>query len=744
MTRRSLPKDSSSGFRSGGWLFLVAAGSAALVGWRRFRHSSARKSSIIVTSIGEDAPVKVSPAARPLQQILWSVGLALAAVGLMVFSASALQQAEQPLIRAVVALLLGGVALIFALHLRELPEPLTAVVPVSESHSKIQPIMTIAGFLLLLLLAEINGRALAWPVLDSISTNAQFGLLGAGIGLLGLGLGGFRLPVRLPAVHQRREMVVVVVLTILALALRFWQVDTSVRVLVDELHLVLPIQASWSNADIKLLSPFGNITTFSYMFPYWQSLAVHVFGRNFTGLRAVSAILGALTIPAVYLLGRALFERPTALIAALLLATFPPHLNFSRIGINNIADPLFGTLALAFLAQGMNFGRRRDYALAGITLGLTQYFYEGGRLLYPVLVIAWLVGMWLMGRGKTRTTLYSQLPNRSSVLILVLAAVCVALPIYYTLAASGNPLTPRLNSEYALPTTQGVFDVRAYVEQRLVPSFLVYGRQPDSTLFYAGYTPLLLAFMVPAVLLGLTWALGQVRKPGFLLLILWLLAVSVGNTLLADPTQSPRYVVVFPALMLLAAIGIRYVPTLLMPGRVPPALVGGAVAVVLAVAQVNYYFNVHLPTYNHQFREILRYRDGQDAMLRSLDFPPTTRIHLISSQPLPEDYITGLLRFMNDSLQVDFMNANELTVLDLQRLPLGADHAFYVEPEDVRVIDLIQEHFFTEAAQASPFGLALWAQFDLYYAPYVPGLSEDRLMRVAAPALTPQASNSSK
>ena len=54
---------------------------------------------------------------------------------------------------------------------------------------------------------------------------------------------------------------------------------------------------------------------------------------------------------------------PTA-IAAVLLATFPPHLHFSRVGIIEIADPFIGVLGFALLAQAFRTQRRLEYVAA--------------------------------------------------------------------------------------------------------------------------------------------------------------------------------------------------------------------------------------------------------------------------------------------------------------------------------------------------------------------------------------------
>ncbi len=606
-------------------------------------------------------------------------------------------------------------------------------------HHALRNLSFTGGAALLLLLAEINGAALRLTALDGVSTNAQFGLLVAGIGLVTYGLDGFRWPAL-----TRREWLAAGALTALALVIRAWAVDSSIRALVDELNFTRAIQTAWSDPNVKLLVPFSDITAFPFLFPYWQSWAVDIFGRNFVGLRAVSVLLGALTVPALYLLARTLFDRPAALAAGVLLAALPPHINFSRIGINNIADPLFGTLALAYLARGIQHGRRGDYALGGALLGLTQYFYEGGRLLFPLLVTAWVVAVLLISRRlpEAEGVPVSQewrglrsADGRRGLLVFALAAGLVALPVYYTLAARGASAAERLNTELVMPTASywpQIFTpdgLRQHLEEHLLAAFRVYFDQPDTTLFYAGNTALLLPALVPAFVLGVLHALRRWRQPGWLLLLLWVAAASLGNSFLLDSRQSPRYVVVLPALALLAAVGLHHTLRWLVRVRWLALALLGTVVAGLAVYQVNYYFNDHLPAYNRYFRAVLDYRDGQDAVLRGLAYPPGTRLHIISRRPLPEDYITGLLAFMTDSLQVDFFYSDTISVETFQHLTVGADHIFFVEPDDVDVIVLLHERFFLRPPAYSPYGLLLSEQFALYEAPYVPGLSEQRLMR---------------
>jgi hypothetical protein len=215
--------------------------------------------------------------------------------------------------------------------------------------------------------------------------------------------------------------------------------------------------------------------------------AVQVIGRNLAGLRAVSAGSGVMTVLALILLAQELFGRRTALLAAAMLAVYPPHIQFSRLALNNVADPFFGTMALYFMARGINtppqpsrlqwlsppqpspllWGGRRgrgdirfNFALAGAMLGLTQYFYEGGRFLLPALVLGWLgfvaVSIILniisaeMKRGVNRADSSSKFDHArlhdlaKAATILLLVAAIVGAPVYYTLLARDKALAMRL------------------------------------------------------------------------------------------------------------------------------------------------------------------------------------------------------------------------------------------------------------------------------------------------------------
>lgn len=584
-----------------------------------------------------------------------------------------------------------------------------------------------AGLVLLMILAEINGSLLDIPVLQSVDINIQFGLLCASLLLLVMGAGGGRLVWRRPIINWRLTLPVIGI-TLLALGVRFWHLQDSARVLIDEGSFIYATRLIESNPDTALLSPLSSIAAFPYVYPYLILHGINVFGHNFMGLRATSAILGVAGVLALYWLAKTLFDRKTALIAALLLAVFPPHMHFSRIAISEIGGPLFGTLGLAFLARGIKHNHMRDYCAGGVLLGLTHYFHEGPRLFFSPLAIIWLIGLIVLWRPR--------LPLRR-ILLVGLLLVIVAAPIYYTLIGMDRPLFARmvanqsgLSGGYWRDLLQQRGELLSeHFEYHIIPAFAVYSYFPDPTLFYAGQTALILPVVFVFFVLGMGYALSRLREPGPLLLILWILAASLGNSLLVNSASSPRFVLVFPALALAVAVGVRYVLPLLLL-KWPEQTVNRVtwlVVLVLAVIQIGYYFGEHLPGFEHEFRLARDDPDGYDAALRTVDFSPGTAVYLISPVAVNQLEVNELMLLLRPDLVIHTLSSAEFTPAYLaEYVRCAHDVAFFVLPDDQPAIDLIHRYFYVRLPEYTPYtDIPAGEALALYYAPNIPGV--DRL-----------------
>lgn len=127
------------------------------------------------------------------------------------------------------------------------------------------------------------------------------------------------------------------------------------------------------------------------LFIYLQAATIHLFGPSPWSLRLTSAIIGTLTVLAVYALGRAWLGRVGGAIAAFALATSFWHLDLSRIGLRAIGAPLFLTLALLFLWRGLRDRRLVFCALAGVCFALDLYTYTSARVAVALIpaIFAW-------------------------------------------------------------------------------------------------------------------------------------------------------------------------------------------------------------------------------------------------------------------------------------------------------------------------------------------------------------------
>lgn len=574
-----------------------------------------------------------------------------------------------------------AIGLVALLTWRSLAPALVTQSPLTPVHSNW--ILAILGGLALLALAESNGHLLGIERLNLLTGIQQIALLAGGTALLVWGLGGGGLPRRLPKIDVL-ELVAVTLIVALALYLRVRDLDTAVRIFVDELNFGTFATYFKNNDAMPLLHP--EVRGFPSIYSYFQWQTMQQWGRDLTGFRIPSALFGTLTIPALYILARSLFDKKTALIAAAFLAVFPPHVHHSRLALNNIADPAFGTLAFAFLARGLRTNRRVDFALGGAFLGLTQYFYEGGRLLYPPLAVAWLAFGFIFWRPR---------PALKGVLIAALAAILVAMPIYYVLYSLDAPMTVRFESEGRDNldlTSEEKTDTYLW---HLKYSFLFYTTQPEwISFYYGGRDGMVLTYLLPACLLGAAFLFWRFYTPA-VLVIGWILAVSLANSFLRINVLTTRYVVVFPAIALLMAVGVRYTADWLWQARLSHRYQNIVLALIvglMVVAQIDYYWGRHLTVYNQQLRIRWPY-DGEDAMLRTADFPSGTYIYVFSRWAIEPGYAVGIVAFLHEARTVRVLPRETVTAKVLNEVLPGAPAAFFLEPGDFRSLRLLKSQF---------------------------------------------------
>lgn len=638
--------------------------------------------------------------------------------------------------------------------------------------------LILTGAACLLLLAEINGALIqqffqgaAFNPNDRLSAgiHVQMALLVAGVALVTRGLvlpvpdSSYLTPRPLQTERGHKllsplrsgegpEVGLLLLITLLAFALRVWHLENEVHTLIDEFNIVESINDINANPNTPILAPFDQIAAFPWLWTYIEKITTDVVGPNLVGLRLQSAVVGTLTVLAVYHLARGLFGRNIGLIAALFLATFPPHLHFSRLAMLLMMSPLMGTLALYFIVRARQTQSRRHYVLCGVMLGLLPYYDESGRLIFPLLIGAWLVWLPLLGQ---------QSASRRGIGWLLLAMALVSFPVYYTLLGYRAPLFPRmeqnnlgddLNLLRLLFTGNGMDNLLLLLNQRIVPPFLHYVVLPDtSALYYGGQTALILPWLVPLFLAGIAYAVG---RPGRgMLLLLWAAGVALGNSLIRWNTWSARYMGAAPALAILMAMGLEAGQRVsvsafqhfsrrfnaaaqgcqdteeaakeFLTARPPEAqrkalshyalrFAAGAVA----LSQVIYYFGFHLPEYRNTLPP---FPDYADAAYRAADLPAGTQVYFIYIDLAYPLHFEPLFTFWRVQVNMTWLEGRHFTPDVLDGLPADKTYAFFVDPQDTQTLELLKTRWELPPPQFSPYNIAPPRQYALYLIPVEKG-----------------------
>lgn len=286
--------------------------------------------------------------------------------------------------------------------------------------------------------------------------------------------------------------------------------------------------------------------SFPAMYFAIQSLFIRLFGQTIFALRVSSALIGALTVPAVYLIGKRVYSHRAGLFAALFLAGSHFHQHFSRIGLNNIWDAFWYVLVLGLLVEGWRNRRRASYLIAGLSLGLAQYFYVSARFLL-IIVPVWMLVVTITGRKRWKG-------NRANTLYFLLVFLVVVAPsIWYYANESGmtNFMAPFnrvdvlgdwLTRESELLDKPGwqIIAGQVYDSARTFVSLPV-------QIWYPAEVPILRPVAAVLFIAGLILLLFKLYKPPSLMLFLWLgLFVMVGGFSI-PLSAAQRYVAAIPA-----------------------------------------------------------------------------------------------------------------------------------------------------------------------------------------------------
>ena len=186
-----------------------------------------------------------------------------------------------------------------------------------------------------------------------------------------------------------------------ALGLRLWGIKEGLPYIynIDEAGHFVPKAVTMFSEGLNpryFVNPPALTYVLHFVFDAWFGGAHGVHseyarhpGEVFLVGRVTVALLGSAAVWMLYLLGARLFDRRIGLLAAAIEAVAFLPVSYGHLALNDAVTLLPLTLSLFGSAGVMRYGRKRDYALAGIGLGLAcASKYTAGIAVVPLVVAA--------------------------------------------------------------------------------------------------------------------------------------------------------------------------------------------------------------------------------------------------------------------------------------------------------------------------------------------------------------------
>lgn len=458
--------------------------------------------------------------------------------------------------------------------------------------------------------------------------------------------GDYRMPVRSfqdlttgkirESIISSRYIQLLLSLTLVGLVLRFYNLGYN-SLWLDE--------ASTLTISVNSLPGIWQATTAGEFNPplfYWTEHLMLVFGNSETILRFIPALLGVLTIPLVYLIGKEFMDRNAGIIAAAAFALSPFLIYYSQEARAYSMMLFLIALAMVFYLKALKSNDRLEWALFGILSALAFWAH-----FYALVIIG----------------------------ALVLYALYEKVPEILRNPASGKPLAiaAALFGILCLPLI--IVTIQLFIKRTASgPTFGIPG--PELLLAtvaqFSGFP--LTGYEIAMYLFSLMFIAGLIqaflldRNKGIFLLSLTVLTFVISVFLSYRIPMQPRYLIFF-AIVFFITIALTY-RIIWSLARSPWAVYG----VILLMVGVN---AVILPGYYSGYtKEDWRGFSGQLLQLtRPGDIVVTVPMYI--SQPLDYYYSNTT----DQTIELGAYNAEDLKAIEAQK---KNNTIFYVVTADIR------------------------------------------------------------
>lgn len=412
------------------------------------------------------------------------------------------------------------------------------------------------------------------------------------------------------------ERWLILAITLLAFGLRVWRLDTTPPGWRDD-ELINSQVISQHVLDGDWAVYFADASGHEALYHTLNAGMLALFGPTVWGIRFLSVLMGTLTVPLTYLLGRKLFGPTVGLVAAAALALSFWSLMYSRIGLRHVSLPPSVLAAFYFFWRGLS--RKTwpaqvrawrewlapqsalfNYLLTAVFLAVGFYTYFAARGV-PAILLAFMIYLALFAWPTFRR-------HWPGFLLLLAVAFGLALPLILTLQR--QPESEARVSELAVPLVEARVGNFAPLLDHVITTLSMFHRTGDGEWLYnipnrPVFGPLGAVFFWVGVALAVWYALqpaaqwlGALRRrsprpearPIHLasaFLLLWWLAGIAPGFISVPPASLGHAIVALPAVFMLTALPVGWIVGAFQirsaASRSVPATGARALAVVLSV-----------------------------------------------------------------------------------------------------------------------------------------------------------------
>jgi hypothetical protein len=351
------------------------------------------------------------------------------------------------------------------------------------------------------------------------------------------------------------EWMVVGIILLIGFGLRYWNL-TEIPSHVDN--------------DVALMGSYGielihagnydwiGYSASDHLLSYDQFIAwsMRLFGENHYGIVMASVILGTLSLPLVFLLGREFGGPFLGFMGAGLLAISYTHIHFSRILFGNSAS--FAALIVTYaLFRGLRTREAFWFALSGVFAGLGLLLYDSSRVI-PFILLSVMLWQWLWQRQSFKPLFRNWLILGAGALVAFGPMLGFAVLNFSSFAGRANVVTlwnPDIwRHELATYNTDSSAVV---IVQQIWRTFLTLHLTGDSSPHFAFQRPMVSSFTALFFILGLAYAIFRIKEIRHFTIHAWIFLTFIfGGVLTADPPFWPHLNIALPPIVLVAAVGI--------------------------------------------------------------------------------------------------------------------------------------------------------------------------------------------